>query len=219
MKYNEKRILVIGGLHEPFCLEGYLKFCKETFIEYQCNQVIFIGDVIDNHFSSYHETDPNGLSGGQELELAIKKLSRWYKEFPIADVLIGNHDRLIMRKAMSSAIPIQWVRDFKDVLETPNWNFVDRIVYDNVQYVHGESGTARTKCKADMMSTVQGHLHTQCYTEWVVGQSFKVFGTQVGCGVDHDSYAMAYAKRGKKPAIGCGVIIGGHTAINKLMNL
>ncbi|MEJ6797076.1 MAG: metallophosphoesterase [Flavobacteriales bacterium] len=219
MKYNEKRILVIGDLHEPFCLEGYLKFCKETFIEYQCNQVIFIGDVIDNHFSSYHETDPNGLSGGQELELAIKKLSRWYKEFPIADVLIGNHDRLIMRKAMSSAIPIQWVRDFKDVLETPNWNFVDRIVYDNVQYVHGESGTARTKCKADMMSTVQGHLHTQCYTEWVVGQSFKVFGTQVGCGVDHDSYAMAYAKRGKKPAIGCGVIIGGHTAINKLMEL
>jgi|TARA_B110000902_G_scaffold229037_2_gene269562 predicted phosphodiesterase len=219
MKYNEKRILVIGDLHEPFCLEGYLKFCKETFIEYQCNQVIFIGDVIDNHFSSYHETDPNGLSGGQELELAIKKLSRWYREFPIADVLIGNHDRLIMRKAMSSAIPIQWVRDFKDVLETPNWNFVDRIVYDNVQYVHGESGTARTKCKADMMSTVQGHLHTQCYTEWVVGQSFKVFGTQVGCGVDHDSYAMAYAKRGKKPAIGCGVIIGGHTAINKLMEL
>ena len=219
MKYNEKRILVIGDLHEPFCLKGYLKFCKKTFVEYRCDQVIFIGDVIDNHFSSYHETDPNGLSGGQELELAIKKLSRWYKEFPIADVLIGNHDRLIMRKAMSSAIPIQWVRDFKDVLETPNWNFVDRIVYDNVQYVHGESGTARTKCKADMMSTVQGHLHTQCYTEWVVGQSFKVFGTQVGCGVDHDSYAMAYAKRGKKPAIGCGVIIGGHTAINKLMDL
>ncbi|MEJ6767443.1 MAG: metallophosphoesterase [Gammaproteobacteria bacterium] len=219
MKYNEKRILVIGDLHEPFCLKGYLKFCKKTFVEYRCDQVIFIGDVIDNHFSSYHETDPNGLSGGQELELAIKKLSRWYKEFPIADVLIGNHDRLIMRKAMSSAIPSQWVRDFKDVLQTPNWNFVDRIVYDNVQYVHGESGTARTKCKADMMSTVQGHLHTQCYTEWVVGQSFKVFGTQVGCGVDHDSYAMAYAKRGKKPAIGCGVIIGGHTAINKLMDL
>ena len=219
MKYNEKRILVIGDLHEPFCLDGYLDFCKQTFKDYNCNQVVFIGDVIDNHYSSYHETDPDGLSGGQELELAIKKLSKWYKAFPVADVLIGNHDRLIMRKAMSSAIPIQWVRDFKDVLETPNWNFVDRIVYDNVQYVHGESGTARTKCKADMMSTVQGHLHTQCYTEWVVGQSFKVFGTQVGCGVDHDSYAMAYAKRGKKPAIGCGVIIGGHTAINKLMNL
>jgi hypothetical protein len=124
-----------------------------------------------------------------------------------------------MRKAMTSAIPAKWVKDFKDVLETPNWNFVDRVVYDNVQYIHGESGTARTKCRADMMSTVQGHLHTQCYTDWYVGQNFRVFGTQVGCGIDHDSYAMAYAKRGKKPAIGCVVVLGGDTVINKLMDL
>ena len=68
------------------------------------------------------------------------------------------------------------------------------------------------------MSTVQGHLHSQAYTEWYVGANFKVFGMQVGCGIDHDSYAMAYAKRGKKPAIGCGVVIGGHTAINILMD-
>ena len=70
-----------------------------------------------------------------------------------------------------------------------------------------------------MMSTVQGHLHTQCYVEWAVGQNFKVFGMQVGCGIDHESYAMAYAKAGKKPAIACGVVIGGHTAINELMSL
>ena len=25
---KENRILVIGDLHEPFCLEGYLKHCK-----------------------------------------------------------------------------------------------------------------------------------------------------------------------------------------------
>ena len=70
-----------------------------------------------------------------------------------------------------------------------------------------------------MMSTVQGHLHTQSYVEWYVGQNFKIFGMQVGCGIDHNSYAMAYAKRGKKPAISCGVVIGGHTAFNCLMNL
>ena len=70
-----------------------------------------------------------------------------------------------------------------------------------------------------MMNTVQGHLHTQCYTQHFVGQNFKVFGMQVGCGIDHDSYAMAYAKRGKKPAIACGVVLGGKTAINELMEL
>ncbi len=217
MKSN--KILVIGDLHEPFCLDGYLEFCKDTFKKYNCSHVVFIGDVIDNHFASYHETDANGMGGGQELDLAISKLANWYKAFPVADVTIGNHDRLIMRKAQSSAIPSKWIKDYKDVLGVPNWNFVDKVVYDNVQYIHGEGGTAKTKCRADMMSTVQGHLHTQCYTEWFVGQNFKVFGTQVGCGIDHDSYAMAYAKRGKKPAIGCAIVIDGNTVINELMHL
>jgi hypothetical protein len=89
-----------------------------------------------------------------------------------------------------------------------------------VQYIHGEGGTARSKCKADLMSTVQGHLHTQAYTEFVVGQNYRIFGCQVGCGIDHKSYAMAYAKYGKKPAIGCMVVLdNGNTPINLLMNL
>ena len=216
---KESRVLVIGDLHEPFSLEGYLEFCKGVYAKHNCNQVVFIGDVIDNHYSSYHETDADGMGGGDELELAISKIASWYKAFPVADVTIGNHDRLVMRKAQTSAVPKKWIRQYKEVLETPTWNFTDRVIIDGVQYIHGEAGTARTKCKGDMMSTVQGHLHTQAYTEWVVGANFKVFGMQVGCGIDHDSYAMAYAKRGKKPAIGCGVIIGGHTAINELMDL
>lgn len=218
-KTTENRVLVIGDLHEPFCLDGYLEFCIDTYNKYQCNKVVFIGDVIDNHYSSYHETDADGMGGGQELELAISKLAEWYKAFPNAHVTIGNHDRLIMRKAQTSAVPKKWIKDYKEVLEVPNWEFVSRVVIDNVQYIHGEAGTAKVKCKADMMSTVQGHLHTQAYTEWFVGANFKVFGMQVGCGIDHESYAMAYAKAGKKPVIGCGVVIDGKQSINVLMEL
>jgi metallophosphoesterase superfamily enzyme len=213
------KVLVIGDLHEPFCLDGYLEYCKKMRKKYRTNKTVFIGDVIDNHYSSYHETDADGMGGGDELKLAKKKIKKWYRAFPDADVTIGNHDRMIMRKAQTSAIPKEWIKNYCDVLDVPGWNFVDRVVYDNVQYIHGEAGTARTKCRADMMSTVQGHLHTQCYTEWYVGANFRIFGMQVGCGIDHKSYAMAYAKRGKKPAIGCGVIIDGETAINLPMNL
>lgn len=216
---DETRVLVIGDLHEPFCLDSYLKHCKDVYSKYNCNRVVFIGDVIDNHYSSYHETNADGMGGGDELDLAIDRIARWYKAFPKADVTIGNHDRIIARKAQTSSIPKRWVRDYSEVLNTPNWNFIERVVIDDVQYMHGEGGTARTKSKADMMSTVQGHLHTQCYTEWSVGAKFKVFGTQVGCGIDHEKYAFAYAKAGKKPAIGCAVVIGGHTAINELMEL
>jgi metallophosphoesterase superfamily enzyme len=216
---NGNRVLAIGDLHEPFCLDGYLNFCKEIYSKYQCNKVVFIGDVIDNHYSSYHETDVDGLSGGQELDLAIEKLATWYEAFPKADVTIGNHDRLIMRKAQTGAVPKAWIKEYKEVLGVPGWNFIERVVIDGVQYIHGEAGTAKAKCRADMMSTVQGHLHTQAYTEWFVGANFRIFGMQLGCGIDHNSYAMAYAKAGKKPAIGCGVIIDGDVAINELMKL
>ena len=218
---DEKRILVIGDLHCPFDLDEYFDFCKETYEKWNCNQTILIGDVIDNHYSSYHETSISDelLTGGQELELAIERLQRYYKEFPVADVILGNHDRLISRKSQTSAIPSKWIKSYKEVLEVPSWNFTERIEHDGVQYIHGEAGTARTKSKADMQSTVQGHLHTQAYSEFSVGRNFKIFGTQTGCGIDFDSYAMAYAKAGKKPAIGCAVILGGHTPINCMMDL
>ena len=219
---DTRNVLVVGDLHEPFCLDSYLDFCIEQYENYNCNQVIFIGDIIDNHFSSYHETSADGMGGADELELAIKRISRWYKTFNKKDtkVIIGNHDRIIMRKAQTSAIPSKWIKSYKEVLEVPNWDFVERYEQDNVQYIHGEGGTARTKCRADMMNTVQGHLHTQCYTEHYVGKNFRVFGTQVGCGINHKSYAMAYAKYGKRPAVGCAVILNnGKTPINLLMPL
>ena len=216
---NQKRVLVIGDLHEPFCLEGYFDFCKDIYSKYKCTDVVFIGDIVDNHFSSYHETIPDSIGGGDELEFAISKLKKWHTYFSNATVIIGNHDRLIMRKAQTGGISSKWIRDYKDVLEVPTWNFVDRHVIDGVQYLHGEGGTAKVKCKSDMMSTVQGHLHTQAYTEWFVGANFKIFGMQIGSGIDHKNQAFSYAKYGKKPAIGCGVVINGTTAINELMEL
>ena len=215
---NERRILIIGDLHCPFELEGYHQHCLDTYAKFNCNQVIFIGDCLDNHYSSYHETDANGMGGADELQTAIRCLEKWNKSFPVADVIIGNHDRMIMRKAQTSDIPSEWIKSYNEVLGT-NWNWTERIVYDGVQFVHGEGGTARTKAKNDMMSTVQGHIHTQAYCEWLVGRNFRVFAMQVGCGVDAKSYAAAYARHFKRQAIGCSVVLGGHTAINCLMEL
>lgn len=215
---SERRILVIGDIHAPFTLDGYLEFCEDMYARYNCNQVIFIGDIIDNHYASFHATDPDGMGGGDELDVAIEHVKMWSESFPVADVCIGNHDRIIMRKAFDSQIPSRWIKSYNEVLGT-NWNWVEHVVYDDVQYIHGEGGTASTKSKNDMMSTVQGHIHTQAYVEWSVGKMFKIFGMQVGCGIDSKSYAAAYAKNFKKQAIGCGVVIGGHTAINCMMEL
>lgn len=218
LRAKERRILVIGDLHCPFELDGYFEFCLDTYDRFACNQVIFIGDLIDSHATSRWESDPNGMSPKTELEQAIADLQKWREAFPVADVIVGNHDRVVMRRAFSSSIPSMWIKSFNEVLGT-SWNWSERMEYDGVQYVHGEGGTARTKAKNDLQSTVQGHIHTQAYVEWMVGNRTKLFSMQVGCGLDRETYAAAYAKHYKKQAIGCGVVIGGHTAINCLMPL
>lgn len=200
---NPSNILVIGDLHEPFCLDGYLKFCRNVQEKENCGTVIFIGDIIDNHYSSYHETDPDGFSAGEELDRAISKISNWYKVFPVATVLIGNHDRMAYRKAQSAGVSRRWVRNYNEVLETPNWNFKEFVEINNVNYNHGEGGTAKTKMKNELQSQVQGHLHSQFYIEYAVGPTQRIFGAQVGCGVDREAYAMAYGRNFKKPIIGC----------------
>lgn len=215
-----KNVLVIGDLHEPFCKVSYLDFCKGLYDAYDCTHVVFIGDIIDNHFSSYHETDPDGLSAQDELEIAVQNVSGWVDAFPDADVCIGNHDRLISRKAQTAGISLHWVRDYNEVLNAPGWNFQEEFEYDNVRYIHGEQGTARNRAKKDLISTVQGHRHSEAYVEFLVGKNFKIFGMQVGCGIDHKSYAMAYAKAGNKPAIGAGVVLNhGEHAVIHMMNL
>ena len=216
---KERRILIIGDLHAPFTLEGYLEHCQEVYSNFNCNQVIYIGDILDNHAFSYHEPDPNGLSAGNELIKAKTFIKDWYKAFPVADVLIGNHDRMAARKAMTGGVPSAWIKSYNDVLGTPKWNWCETIVYDNVLFEHGEGGQAARKAQNNMMSSVCGHTHTSAYVQWFVGKKFKVFGMQIGCGVDSTSYAAAYARNFKKQAIGCGVVIGGHTAINCMMNL
>ena len=203
------KVLVIGDIHEPFCLDGYIQHCKNQYNLFNCNKVVFIGDIIDSHYSSFHSTDPDGMSAKDELNLSIKKLRKWHKAFPKATVIIGNHDRIVARKALANGISAKWIKEYKDVLEVPTWNFKTDETIDNVLYVHGEGATAFTKAKTLFQSVVAGHTHTKCYIEYMN----NIFGMQVGCGVDKDSYAMAYAKNYAPPQIACGVVLDGKLPI------
>ena len=203
---EKSNVLIIGDIHEPFCLDSYIDFCKEQYIEFNCDKVVFIGDVIDNHFSSFHNTDPDGFGAGEELERAIFKISKWVKEFPNATVIIGNHDRLAYRKAFAGGVSKKWIREYNDVLNAPGWEFTERIEIDDVVYVHGEAGTARTKAKDTGKSRVQGHLHSQAYCEFI---NNRVFAMQVGSGINDKAYAFGYAKDGKESIISCGIVLEG----------
>lgn len=217
---TEKRVLVIGDLHTPFSRYGYLQFCQEIYNKYNCNKVVFIGDLIDNHYSSYHESDPDGHSAGAELLKAKEEMLNWYRAFPKAKVCIGNHDAIPYRKAMTAGLSATWLKTIEEVIETPNWEFSEEFIIDGNMYCHGLGRKARQRAKSDLISVIQGHYHSESYIEYFVGRRYKIFAMQIGCGVNDKAYGMAYGRHFNKMHINCGVVLeNGQLPILEFMKL
>jgi len=211
-KGKKENVLVIGDPHEPFTREGYMLYCREVQEKYQCGTVVNIGDVVDNHYSSYHESDPDGMGAGDELDKAIVKIAEWHYLFPNSKVCIGNHDDIIRRQLYSNGVSPRWLNPMNEVLGTPTWEWAMEHELYGVKYIHGTGTTganaAYTRAMKAGQSVVMGHVHTEASVKWHVTKSHKVFGMMTGCGVDDRQYAMAYAKNfPAKYIVSCGVVL------------
>lgn len=206
---NPDNVLVIGDLHSPWILRGYLEFCLEQQKKFNCGTVIFIGDILDSQASNFHESNPDLPSAWDELTQAIVKLQPWFKSFPKAYITNGNHDLIFKRKAFSGWLSSRTVRSVKDIIWAPDtWRFVDHIILNNVFYTHGTKGNAYKKAISDGISTVQGHLHTDSFVHYHLGRKQFLFGMQVGCGIDAKQMAFDYAKPNLAMAVmSCGVVL------------
>ena len=207
-KGNKKNVLVIGDLHAPFTLKTYLQFCRHQQEKFDCGTVIFIGDIVDNHYSSFHDTDPSGMGADDEVNEAILQLNEWKKLFPSCYVTIGNHDAIIARKLFANGISQKYLKSFNEVFNLPKeWKFVDQIIINKVLYTHGTTNALKRMTDA-RISVVQGHLHSLSYVQHSQSEIDGLFAVQTGCGIDIKSFAFAYGKSfGKKPVISCAVIL------------
>lgn len=204
---NMGNVLVIGDLHLPFTREGYLEFCLEMKKKHNCKTIVFIGDLVDNHYSSFHDSDPDSdHSAKGELNKVKQEIKKWYKAFPDAFVCEGNHDLIPQRKMFSAGLSSQWLKPMSEVLNTPNWLFAQSFVFDNVEYTHGTGRQARQRMKQDLINIVIGHFHSKSYIEYLVGRVYKLFSLQVGCGIDDKSFAFAYGKNFAKSHINAGLV-------------
>ncbi|MEM8737241.1 MAG: metallophosphoesterase [Planctomycetota bacterium] len=212
------RTLVIGDIHEPVTHPGYFDFIKYIRDEWQTDQTIFIGDVVDMHGISFHSAHPEAPGPCDEYEQAHDGIHKWYGEFPKARVCIGNHDERIVRLAESVNIPSKFLRNYNEIWDTPGWEWGYDFIDDDVYYFHGTgngggaSGSPAFKVMQEqLMSSVIGHFHTKGGVQWTVGPTARRFGMDTGCGVDARKYAFAYNRHSKKkPMLSCGVVIDGH---------
>lgn len=225
LKGDPNNVLVIGDTHLPFCKEGYLEFCREQQEKYNCGTVVHIGDLVDNHAVSYHDSDPNGKSAGDEHKLALEQCKKWYEVFPYVKICTGNHDALPFRKAFTAGLPSNWLKSYQELFQSPKtweWDFVHQVAGVIYQHGTGLSGEmASINCaRENRQSTVIGHLHTVMNTRFLASYKDLIFGVSVGCGIDHKAYAFAYGKENtRKPVVGCSVVIGGKLPINIPMEI
>jgi hypothetical protein len=197
--------LVVSDLHLPFEHQKSLNFCKAVRKEFKCGKVVFIGDLVDNHYSSFHQTCPDGYGGKKELSEVINRLKPWYRAFPEATITLGSHDLRVMRQAYKNNIPSQWIKGFGEVLGVPNWNFEMECFINGVRFLHGDScsSTIQSLFRSDS-SIVFGHWHSK----FEIVYAGNKFGMCVASLIDQENYAFDYAKTYlKKSILGCGVVL------------
>ena len=212
-KNTEQIVGIIGDTHLPYEHKDYLQFCIDTFKSQGVNRVIHIGDLLDNHGLSFHDSEPSLVGPTGERLLVMDQLQPWFEAFPELTLIQGNHDMMANRKALKMGIdPAVYMRPLGEVYEFPKgWDIQQSLVINNVQYHHGETATGvngfRNDAKARMMNTVTGHNHSNFGVSYTATDHRLVWGLAVGCGVDNNSMAFAYGKNFKnKPVIGCGVV-------------
>lgn len=208
------KTLVIGDIHAPVTHPGYLRFCRDLYHQHDCNQVVFIGDVVDWHAISFHTHHPEAPGPDDEYQLAAMCVQQWYKAFPKARVCIGNHDARVIRLAETVNIPKRFIRDYKDTWQTPGWTWADDFILDDVYYFHGTGSgglhPAYNTMGKMLMSVVQGHIHSAGGIKWKANPQKRVFGMDTGCGIDDRAYAFAYGQMLKvRSILSAGVVIDG----------
>jgi len=210
-----KSILVISDMHHPYShpdTVAFLTACKKKF---NPDTVIYIGDEVDAHALSYHESNPDLPSAGDELEKAIAALKPIYKLFPRVTVVESNHGSMVLRKAMTGGIPRKALKSYNDTLDAPKgWKWVDDVTVGTelgpVYFCHGKTTVAGKLASLYGCSTVQGHFHEKSQVTYISTPERLMFDMHTGCLADDHSLALQYNKiNPKRPIVSIAVIING----------
>ncbi len=217
---NGERVLILGDTHCPCMRPGYIEFLKDIEEAWGTTRTVHIGDLSDMAALSFHTKHPTLKNVLGEWEEAREQIAELTAAFPNVDLLTGNHCALPARVALEAGIPPEFLRSQKDLFDLPDgWTVYPRyykLEIDNCLYFHGDSGksTSINNAKDHFMSCINGHRHAQAGVTYYANKHARVFGMQVGCGVDDTRLALDYGQRyNAKSILGCGVVIEGETAV------
>ena len=113
-----KSVLIISDTHIPYSVKELLPFLKELKKKYKnFDKVIHIGDEVDKHAMSFHDSDPDLPSAGDELKISLPMIKELEKLFPQMDLMDSNHGSLVYRRALKHGIPKAYIRKYNEFLK------------------------------------------------------------------------------------------------------
>jgi hypothetical protein len=214
-KKISKSILVISDFHAPHNHPDAVKYLAACKAKFKPDTVICIGDEVDSHGMSFHDSDPDLDSAGVELKKAIEQLSHLYKLFPVVTVVESNHGSMHMRKAIAHGMPRKLFKTYNEILDAPktwNWKF-DTIVETRlgpIYFCHGKSGAAGRLASQYGMSCIQGHFHEKAQITYISTPERLIFDAHTGCLANDKSLALGYNKiNPRRPIVSIIVVIDG----------
>lgn len=221
---DNSRVLLISDLHIPYHHQDALAFLKHLKEKYNPTRVICLGDELDKHALSYHDSDPDLLSAGDELRKSLPVVAELHKMFPVMDIIESNHGSLVWRKAKTFGIPKHYIKGYNDVLGVGDgwkWSFDLTITLPNGQkcYIHHGKTSDVIKLSQQMgMCAVQGHFHESFKVDYWGNPNGLFWGLQTGCLIDDDALAFSYNNVNiKRPMIGTAVIIDSQPILEPLI--
>jgi predicted phosphodiesterase len=213
-KYNS--VLVISDLHIPYHHQHAFDFLKALKAKYKPDLIVNIGDELDCHAISMHDSNPDLYSAGDELRHSRVYIKELEKIFPQMKIVHSNHSSLVYRRALKYGLPKDYLRSYNEFLGVGDgWEWVDDLTItlsDNSKcfFTHGMSADVLKVAQQYGMNTVQGHYHTKFAISYYSNPDALIWGMQTGCLINQKSMAFDYAKNFKSRFIvGCGMIING----------
>ena len=224
VEYDNSRILLISDLHIPYHHKDAIAFLAHLKKKYKPTRVICLGDELDKHALSYHDSDPDLKSAGDELRESLPIIAELYKMFPVMEIIESNHGSLVWRKAKTHGIPRHYIKSYNDVLGVgEGWTWHPDLVVDlpdgNRCYIHhGKSNNVVRLSQQMGMSAVQGHYHEILSASYWGNPNGLHWGLQAGCLIDDESYAFSYNNVNlKRPVIGTALIINSLPVLEPLV--
>jgi len=213
---DNSRILFISDMHIPYHHKNLIPFLRSLKERYNPTRIICLGDDLDKHALSFHDSDPDLMSAGDELRAALPVIKELHTLFPEMDLIDSNHGSMVWRKAKHHGIPRHYIKSYNEVLNVGDgWVWHNDLVIDlpNGQQVYVHHGKTKDALKVSQsmgMSFVCGHFHEDFSIKYWANPNGLYFAMNSGCLIDDESYAFAYNNVNlNRPIIGTTLIIDG----------